>query len=44
MRVDFSNLDDYWDTVVAVAASKNKKSKTQRLPRDVGINHVRWLE
>ncbi|KAK6078650.1 hypothetical protein SCUP515_09700 [Seiridium cupressi] len=41
MRIDFSNQDDYWDTVVAGAATK-KKSK--RSLEDVGGNHVRWLE
>ncbi|KAI0850294.1 carbohydrate-binding module family 18 [Daldinia vernicosa] len=42
MRIDFSNQDDYWDTVVAGAATKKKKMK--RSLEDVGGNHVRWLE
>ncbi|KAK7732719.1 hypothetical protein SLS63_004974 [Diaporthe eres] len=42
MRVDFSNQDDYWDTVVAGAATTKKKAK--RSLGDVGGNHVRWLE
>ncbi|OTB02455.1 glycoside hydrolase family 18 protein [Hypoxylon sp. CI-4A] len=42
MRIDFSNQDDYWDTVVAAAATKKKKMK--RSLEDVGGNHVRWLE
>lgn len=42
MRIDFSNQDDYWDTVVAGAATKKKKMK--RSLEDFGRNHVRWLE
>lgn len=42
MRIDFSNKDDYWDNVVAAAASKKRKSK--RSLADVGGNHKRWLE
>ncbi|KAF7510841.1 hypothetical protein GJ744_005941 [Endocarpon pusillum] len=42
MRVDFSNKDDYWDNVVAAAASKKLKGK--RSLADVGGNHKRWLE
>lgn len=42
MRIDFSNQDDYWDTVVAGAATKKKKMK--RSLDSVGGNHVRWLE
>lgn len=42
MRVDFSNQDDYWDTVVAGAATTKKKTK--RSLDDVGGSHVRWLE
>ncbi|ORY68195.1 glycosyl hydrolases family 18-domain-containing protein [Pseudomassariella vexata] len=42
MRVDFSNQDDYWDTVVSGAA--NSKKKVKRSLADTGGNHVRWLE
>ncbi|KAI1172269.1 carbohydrate-binding module family 18 [Nemania sp. FL0916] len=42
MRVDFSNQDDYWNTVVAGAATSKKKSK--RSLSDADGNHVRWLE
>ncbi|KAI0108573.1 glycosyl hydrolases family 18-domain-containing protein [Nemania sp. FL0031] len=42
MRVDFSNQDDYWDTVVSGAA--NSKKKVKRSLADAGGNHVRWLE
>ncbi|ORY64854.1 glycosyl hydrolases family 18 protein-like protein [Pseudomassariella vexata] len=42
MRVDFSNEPGYWDTIVAAAASKKRKSK--RTLEDVGGDHVRWLE
>ncbi|RMD40214.1 hypothetical protein DV735_g4912, partial [Chaetothyriales sp. CBS 134920] len=41
MRVDFSNQDDYWNTVVAGSV---KKTKSKRSLSDVGGNHVRWLE
>lgn len=41
LRVDFSNQEDYWDTVVAAAASKRK---TKRSLHDAGGNHRRWLE
>jgi chitinase len=42
MCVDFSNQDDYWDTVVSGAA--NSKKKVKRSLADTGGNHVRWLE
>lgn len=42
MRIDFSNQDDYWDTVVSGAA--NSKKKIKRSLADTGGNHVRWLE
>ncbi|KAF4906599.1 Chitotriosidase-1 [Colletotrichum fructicola] len=42
MRVDFSNQDDYWNTVVAGAATSKKKVK--RTLVDTGGNHVRWME
>ncbi|KAI0572128.1 Glycosyl hydrolases family 18 protein [Pyrenophora tritici-repentis] len=41
MRLDFSNKDNYWDEVVAAAASKRK---VKRSLSDVGGNHKRWLE
>jgi chitinase len=41
MRIDFSNKNDYWDNVVAAAASKRK---AKRSISDVGGNHKRWLE
>jgi len=41
MRIDFSNKDNYWDNVVAAAASKHK---AKRSLSDVGGNHKRWLE
>ncbi|KAF2856398.1 glycoside hydrolase family 18 protein [Plenodomus tracheiphilus IPT5] len=41
MRIDFSNKDNYWDNVVAAAASKRK---VKRSLSDVGGNHKRWLE
>ncbi|OTB14128.1 glycoside hydrolase family 18 protein [Daldinia sp. EC12] len=41
MRIDFSNQDDYWDTVVAGATTKKK---IKRSLKDVGGSHVRWLE
>ncbi|WQF79589.1 Putative glycoside hydrolase family 18, catalytic domain, glycoside hydrolase superfamily [Colletotrichum destructivum] len=44
MRIDFSNQDDYWDTVVAGSLSKKKRNLTKRTLADVGGNHVRWLE
>ncbi|KAG7139201.1 Chitotriosidase-1 like protein [Verticillium longisporum] len=44
MRIDFSNQDDYWDTVVAGSVSKKKRDLTKRTLADVGGNHVRWLE
>ncbi|KAK8093699.1 Glycosyl hydrolases family 18 protein, partial [Apiospora hydei] len=55
MRIDFSNQDDYWDTVVAGSVSKkrdlsldnNDRSNAglaRRSLADVGGNHVRWLE
>ncbi|KAK0736846.1 glycosyl hydrolases family 18-domain-containing protein [Apiosordaria backusii] len=42
MRIDFSNQDNYWNEIVAAAATKKRKSK--RSLDDVGGNHVRWLE
>jgi chitinase len=42
MRIDFSNQDDYWDTVVAGAG--NTKKKIKRSLADTGGNHARWLE
>ncbi|KAI2643596.1 carbohydrate-binding module family 18 [Xylaria nigripes] len=42
MRIDYSNQDNYWDTVVAGAATNKKKTK--RSLDDFGGNHVRWLE
>ncbi|KAH6651435.1 glycosyl hydrolases family 18-domain-containing protein [Truncatella angustata] len=42
MRIDFSNQDDYWDTVVSASATSKKKIK--RSIADTGGNHVRWLE
>ena len=42
MRIDFSNKKNYWDNVVAAAASGKRKSK--RSLADVGGNHKRWLE
>jgi chitinase len=42
MRIDFSNQDDYWDTVVAGA--RNTKKKVKRSLAETGGNHVRWLE
>ncbi|KAL9948803.1 hypothetical protein ACHAQF_005536 [Verticillium nonalfalfae] len=44
MRIDFSNQDDYWDTVVAGSVSKKKRDLAKRTLADVGGNHVRWLE
>jgi chitinase len=44
LRVDFSNQDDYWNTIVAGAASKKKRGLSKRTLADVGGNHVRWLE
>ncbi|RMZ82759.1 hypothetical protein DV738_g1689, partial [Chaetothyriales sp. CBS 135597] len=43
MRVDFSNQDNYWDTVVAGSVAK-KRRKSKRSLADVGGNHIRWLE
>lgn len=40
MRIDFSNKDNYWDNVVAAAASGKRK----RSLADFGGNHKRWLE
>lgn len=42
MRIDFSNQDDYWDTVVSAAGNTNKKIK--RSLAEAGGNHARWLE
>ncbi|KAF7533915.1 hypothetical protein G7Z17_g13445 [Cylindrodendrum hubeiense] len=42
MRVDFSNQDDYWNTVVAATVTEKKKMK--RSLEDAGGNYVRWLE
>lgn len=42
MRVDFSNQDDYWDTVVSSAANSKKKAKCSLA--DTDGNHLRWLE
>lgn len=42
MRIDFSNKDNYSDSVVAAAASGRRKSK--RSLADVDGNHKRWLE
>ncbi|EAQ84573.1 hypothetical protein CHGG_08587 [Chaetomium globosum CBS 148.51] len=42
MRIDFSNQDDYWDTIVAAAG--NTKKKIKRSLADTGGNHARWLE
>ncbi|KFY45856.1 hypothetical protein V494_00722 [Pseudogymnoascus sp. VKM F-4513 (FW-928)] len=42
MRIDFSNQDDYWDTVVAAAG--NTKKKRKRSLAEVGGIHARWLE
>ncbi|KAF6809274.1 glycosyl hydrolases family 18 protein [Colletotrichum plurivorum] len=42
MRIDFSNQDDYWNTVVAGAATSKKKVK--RSLADAGGGHVRWME
>ncbi|EEY23441.1 chitotriosidase-1 [Verticillium alfalfae VaMs.102] len=44
MRINFSNQDDYWDTIVAGSVSKKKRDLTKRTLADVGGNHVRWLE
>ncbi|GAB1321116.1 hypothetical protein MFIFM68171_11326 [Madurella fahalii] len=45
MGIDFSNQDDYWDTVVAGSVSKKKKrGLTTRTLADVGVNYVRWLD
>ncbi|KAH7305460.1 oviduct-specific glycoprotein [Stachybotrys elegans] len=44
MRIDFSNQDDYWDTVVAGSVSKKKRGLGKRTLADVGGSHVRWLE
>jgi chitinase len=41
MRIDFSNQDNYWDNIVAAAASKRK---AKRSLSDFGGNHKRWLE
>ena len=41
VRIDFSNKDNYWDNVVAAAASKRK---AKRSLSDFGGNHKRWLE
>ena len=42
MRIDFSNQDDYWNTVVSAAG--NTKKKIKRSLADAGGNHARWLE
>ncbi|KAK3347619.1 glycosyl hydrolases family 18-domain-containing protein [Neurospora tetraspora] len=42
MRIDFSNQDDYWNTVVSAAG--NTKKKIKRSLADTGGNHARWLE
>ncbi|PVH71895.1 glycoside hydrolase family 18 protein [Cadophora sp. DSE1049] len=54
MRIDFSNQDDYWDTVVAGSVNKkrdlgldnnnNNTGLARRSLADVGGNPVRWLE
>jgi chitinase len=44
MRIDFSNQDDYWDTVVAGSVAKKKRGLNKRTLADVGGSHVRWLE
>lgn len=44
MRIDFSNQDDYWDTVVAGSVAKKRKRGVKRSLADVGGSHVRWLE
>lgn len=43
LRIDFSNQENYWDEVVAAAASK-RKSKRQLSDREYRGNHRRWLE
>ncbi|KAI9150010.1 Chitotriosidase-1 [Paramyrothecium foliicola] len=40
MRIDFSNQEGYWDTVVAAPSSK----KSKRSLSDFNGNHRRWLE
>lgn len=40
MRIDFSNEEGYWDTVVDEAA----KTKRKRSLKAAGGNHKRWLE
>ncbi|KAF2737441.1 hypothetical protein EJ04DRAFT_430966, partial [Polyplosphaeria fusca] len=42
LRVDYSNQEGYWDSVVEKAAGTKKKSK--RSLQDAGGNHRRWLE
>lgn len=54
MRIDFSNQEDYWDTVVAGSVNKKRSlgldgnsnitGLARRSLADVGGNHVRWLE
>ncbi|KAG8353315.1 hypothetical protein FVEN_g8694 [Fusarium venenatum] len=47
MRIDYSNKDGYWDTVVNKAADKKKRSLKRHAKRnleDVGGSHRRWLE
>lgn len=44
MRVDFSNQDDYWNTVVNGSVTRKKRDLGRRTLADVGGNHVRWLE
>ncbi|KAH9209045.1 oviduct-specific glycoprotein [Leptodontidium sp. 2 PMI_412] len=53
MRIDFSNQDDYWDTVVAGSVKKkrdlgldnnNNTGLARRSLADIGGNPVRWLE
>ncbi|KAJ1325255.1 chitinase [Microdochium nivale] len=52
MRIDFSNQDDYWNTIVAGSVNKKRDlgldgegaAMRRRTLDDVGGNHVRWLE
>ncbi|KAF2261303.1 hypothetical protein CC78DRAFT_535764 [Lojkania enalia] len=42
LRIDCSNQEGYWDSVVEKAAGTKKNKK--RSLQDVGSNHKRWLE
>ncbi|RFN52992.1 glycoside hydrolase family 18 protein [Fusarium flagelliforme] len=47
MRIDYSNKDGYWDTVVNKAADTKKRSLKRNVKRtleDVNGSHKRWLE